>query len=149
MLSMKALMRFLDRGFLLRALYLVMLYSLVPFGECVLLLIVEDYVGGYIILAIVAATAILGLLLVIRPLTHTLEAVHASIDDGAYPAEPFALLAGTLVSAVLLLTPGLVTDVLGLICLIRFVRRAVGRGITHRMSDRLNELYEYIKLYER
>jgi UPF0716 protein FxsA len=149
MLSMKALMRFLDRGFLMRMLLLVMLYSLVPFGECYLLLVLGEYLSTYLLLALVAGTALLGMLGMIRPVAGALQAVHTSIDEGYYPEEPFALLAGTLMAGVLLVTPGFVTDALGMLMFVPFVRRAVGGIITSRMRSRLKELYEYIKLYER
>lgn len=142
-------MRFLDRGFLLRFLLLVLLYSLVPFGECFLLLTLNEHMNTYLMLSLVAGISLVGLLLVIRPLTRTVRSLQESIDDGRYPAGPFAMLAGTLVAGVLLVTPGFAGDLIGFVLLIPFFRRLVGRIITGRMHDRLKELYEYIKLYER
>ncbi len=149
MLSMKALMRFLDRGFVFRALLVVMLYSLIPFGECFLLVMLTRYLDRYLLLAGVAATALVGILVSARPITRALETLHKSIDEGRYPAEPFAVLAGTLVAATLLVTPGFITDAFGFILLTPFLRRFLGRLITAPMRPRLTELYEYIKLYER
>jgi UPF0716 protein FxsA len=149
MLSMKALMRFLDRSFILKLLLLVMLYSLIPFGEFFLLLFLNNYIESFILLSMVAGTTLLGLLLILRPVTTTLVSLHSSIDEGYYPDEPFAMLAGTLFTGVLLLTPGFVSDALGIIFLIPVLRRGIGRLFTKRMHDKLMELYEYIKLYER
>ena len=146
---MKALMRLLDRGFVLRALMIVMLYSLIPFGECLLLVELSRYVDPALLLSLVAATTVLGFLLAVRPIRHVLDLVHESIDEGYYPEEPFAALAGTLVASVLLVTPGLATDVIGLVLFLPFLRRLVGKLITVPMRPKLKELYEYIKLYER
>ena len=148
MLSIKALMRFLDRGFILRALMVLMLYSLVPFGECLLILAIAEYIDVYLLFAVVAATSLLGLLLSLRPITKVLATLHESIGEGYYPEEPFAMLAGTLLAAVLVLTPGFVTDALGLLLFVPFIRRMAGRLITRPMRNRLKELYEYIKVYE-
>ena len=146
MLSMKALIRFLDRGFLLRSLLLLMLYSLVPFGESFLLLMLNAYLGIYLLLAMVASSTLLGFFLIVRPITAILAEIDKSVEAGYFPDEPFAMLAGTLVSAVLLLTPGFVTDTIGLLIFLPFLRRWVGRLITKRMDSRLKGLYEYIKL---
>ena len=63
MLSMKTLIRLLDRGSLVKALLIFMLVSLVPLADFYLLLVIRDYFGTYLIMAAVAATALLGLFL--------------------------------------------------------------------------------------
>ena len=149
MLSMKALIRFLDRGFIIKLLLVVMLFSLIPFGECLLILLLNNYVPTFILLSLVAGTSLVGFTFVVRPLSSALQTLHASIDDGYYPEEQFAILAGTLVAAAFLVTPGFITDALGMILLVRVFRRGAGKLVTYRMRDRLLKLYEYIKLYER
>ena len=125
-----------------------MLYSLVPFGECFLILVIARYLDANLVFAMVAGTTLLGLVLILRPISQTLATLQQSIDEGYYPAEPFALLAGTLLASVLVLTPGFVTDVLGLLFFIPFIRKMIGRLITKPMHNRMKELYEYIKVYE-
>ncbi len=148
MLSMKSLIRFLDRGFIMKVLLVIMLYSLVPFGEFFLLLAIREYIGAYITMAAVAATALVALLYVRGRLTRILGDIHAGIREGEYPEESFDHLAGLLISAVLLLTPGFVSDFVGLVLFVPIPRRLSGRLITSRMRGRLKELYEYIKLYD-
>jgi len=149
MLTMKALMQFLDRGFVIRALFVTMLLSLILIGEYFLVLSLKTYFPSNLILSGVSATALIGVLIAVRPLTRALDSVQTSIDAGYYPEEPFARFAGTLVAAFLLVTPGLATDAIGLMLFVPILRRLVGSLITRRMHQRLNELYEYLKLYER
>lgn len=149
MLTMKALMRFLDRGFVVRALLVTMLLFLVLIGEYFIVLSLKTYFPSNLILSGVSATALIGVLIAVRPLSRALDSVQRSIDAGYYPEEEFARFAGTLIAAFLLVTPGLATDAIGFMLFVPILRRLVGALITRRMHQRLNELYEYLKLYER
>ena len=142
-------MRFLDRGFIIRALLVTMLYSLVLLGEYFLLLYLRDYFETFLIIAAVTSTSLLGLLTSLGPVRRALDAVHESINAGYYPQEPFAMLAGTMFSSLLLVTPGFATDLVGALLLIPVLRRLVGRALTRGLQTRLKELYEYLKLCER
>ena len=145
---MKTLIRLLDRGSLVKALLIFMLVSLVPLADFYLLLVIRDYFGTYLIMAAVAATALLGLFFAIGPLRRIVARICFEIDSGKYPEESFEQLAGVLIAAVLIVFPGFGTDIVGFLCIFPVSRRIVGRIVTRRMQSRLNELYEYIKVYE-
>ena len=81
-------------------------------------------------------------------LQTTNRRLREKIQKGEYPGAEFVELAGVLVSGVLLLTPGFVTDVLGLMLFLSPIRGLVGRAITRRASHYLKEAYEYLRLYE-
>ncbi|MAG13503.1 MAG: hypothetical protein CMN78_02785 [Spirochaetales bacterium] len=144
---MKGLIRFVDRSFLLRFLYLSLFYSLVPLGEIVLILYLRRYVGFYLLLAGITSTGLLGLGFAWRELSAVLVRLRAQVHDGTYPGEEYTDLAGAVIGSLFLLTPGFVTDFFGLLFLFPLLRRVIGRHITRRMDGRLKELYEYLKLY--
>ena len=146
MLSIKGLINFIDRRFLLKTLYLALLYSLVPFGEIALLLYLKTYFGSYLLLAVVLATGLLGICIAWRQIVLALQSMRHQVDEGRYPEDGFAELAGSLFTGLLLVTPGFVTDVLGLLLIVAIIRRGVGRLITSKLEVRLKELYEYMKL---
>ncbi len=143
---MKGLIRIVDRTFLLRALYLTLLYSLVPFGEIALLLYLKRYFGNYLLLAVVLFAGLFGGTIAWRLITRALRTVKEQMSAGRYPTEGFAELAGSLFAGLLLVTPGFATNGLGLILVVAVFRRGVGRLITQKMENRLKELYEYLKL---
>ena len=147
MIGMRNLIRFVDRNYLLKFLYLSLFYSLVPLGEMVLILYLRNYVGLYLLIAAICATGLLGLGFAWRQISTVLGRLKAQVHDGQYPAHEYADLAGAIVGSILLLTPGFVTDFLGLMFFFPFLRRAVGRRVTRKMDGRLKELYEYLKLY--
>jgi UPF0716 protein FxsA len=142
------LLRFFDREFVLKALFLVLLYSLLPLGEIVLILFVGDIIGRYLTLALAASSGLFGVLVAARQLRVLLEAARRKIRSGVYPGAEFVEIAGVLVGAVLLMTPGFVTDAMGLAMFVPGVRRSIGRLITRRLERRLKEIYEYLRLYD-
>jgi UPF0716 protein FxsA len=140
--------RFLDADFVVRLLLTLLLVSLLPLAEIVVILFVGDLIGRYLTLAIVASIGLLGALAAARRLRGLLEAARARIRAGDYPAAELADVAGVLVAGLLLVAPGLITDAMGLLVFVPAVRRAVGRLITRRMQRRLTEVYEYLRLYD-
>ena len=141
-------MRFLDSGFILRILYLILLFSLVPIADMYVLLQLVELVPKHILMAVVTATGVCGLFLVFLVIRSVLETMHGRIKDGYYPGVEFFELAGLLIAGVLLITPGFVGDVVGLLLLLPALRRAIGRLVAGSMEERFKELYEYLKLYE-
>ncbi|MBN1687011.1 MAG: FxsA family protein, partial [Spirochaetales bacterium] len=130
MLSTKGLMRIIDRSFLLKALYLLLLYSLVPVGEIALMLYLKPFVGSYLLIALVLFTGLLGGGVAWRLVSSSLQALGDRVRAGSYPREDFSLLAGSLIAGILLVTPGFITDVLGFLFALRFFRRATGNLVT-------------------
>ena len=146
MLSTKGLMRIIDRSFLLKALYLLLFYSLVPVGEIALILYIKPFLGSYLIIAAVLLTGLLGAGIAWKLVSSSLRALSKQVRSGSYPRDEFSLLAGSIIAGVLLITPGFITDALGLLFALRLFRRLTGTLVTGRMEDRLKELYEYMKL---
>jgi len=146
MLSTKTLMRIMDRGFLMKALYSLLFYSLVPVGEIALILYLKVYWDGYLLLTIVLASGLLGAVIAWKLISLSLKSVSNRVKTGTYPREEFSHLAGSLVAGVLLVTPGFVTDALGLLFILPVLRHAIGSAIASRWEPRLKELYEYMKL---
>jgi len=79
---------------------------------------------------------------------RTLDRLRAKIRQSQYPGREFVDLAGILVSSVLLLTPGFLTDFAGFLLLIPFFREALGRAIAKRLDKSFKEVYEYLRLYD-
>lgn len=148
MLSMKVLIRFVDREFLVKLLLLLLFYSLLPIGEIVLLFFIKDYLGSYITLASVAGTGLIGLIFAWSRISAIMKALRIRIRSGYFPREEFVSLAGCCVGSILLLTPGFITDIAGFFLFFSLFRRIAGTQIVRRMEGRLKELYEYLKLYE-
>ena len=148
MTGMKVLLRFFERDFITRLLFLMLLYSLLPLSEIVLLLFIGDHLGKYFTLTCAASTGFLGVLVALSQLRGATNSLRQKVRQGVYPGAEFISIAGVLVGGLLLLTPGFITDVMGLLLFFPGLRDVIGRLITRKMEKELKELYEYLQLYE-
>jgi UPF0716 protein FxsA len=146
MTELRLLFRFLDLDFLLRLIFILLLYSIVPIAEIILFMVLGELVGKWLIIAVAAVIGLLGMLFAIREVRVTLERLRARIRRHEYPGSEFVDLAGILAGAILLLTPGFITDFVGFLLLIPFFRRVLGRLVTRHMDRSLHEVYEYLQL---
>jgi UPF0716 protein FxsA len=112
---------------MIQIVFLVVL--VVPFIEIYLLLQVGGVIGALPTILLVVATAVLGSILLKQQGLATFQRFQASLAQGEVPAYemiegPIILLGGAL-----LLTPGFLTDLLGLACLIPSLRRGLAQYI--------------------
>ncbi len=112
---------------IIQILFLVVL--MVPFIEIYLLLEVGSIIGAFPTIFLVVFTAMLGAWLLKQQGLATFQRFQASVAKGEVPAYemiegPIILLGGAL-----LLTPGFLTDLLGLACLVPSLRRHIAQYI--------------------
>ncbi len=148
MTVVRVLLKFLEKDFLAKVFLLVLLYSLLPLSEVVLILYLGGVVGKYLTLACAASTGLVGVILAVSQFKSVLKRLEQKIKRGLYPGKEFMSIMGIFAGGILLLTPGFITDFLGLLLFMPFFRLAVGGFITRRMEKQLKEVYEYLRLYE-
>ena len=102
--------------------YLILLFTLVPVGELVLLLRVGEHIGVGHTVFLVIFTGTIGAALAKMQGLLTMQRIQDNLGRGVMPAEEMFDGAMILCGGVLLLTPGFVTDILGLSFLIPFTR---------------------------
>jgi UPF0716 protein FxsA len=102
---------------------LLLLFIVVPFVELWLLLVISDYTGWQFTLGLVIVTGLAGAHLARRQGWRTLQRIRDELGQGKLPTD--SLLDGMmiLVAGALLLTPGILTDAVGLTLLIPPCRR--------------------------
>lgn len=108
------------------------LFVLVPLAELYLLIEVGAGIGGLSTIALCLLTAAIGGILVRIQGVQTLLRARDMMNRGEAPAEQ--LLHGVMiaVSGILLFLPGFITDGVGFLLLIPFVREAVGRWLVSK-----------------
>jgi len=119
-------------------LQILLLLIVVPMVEIWLLLQIGDEIGGLTTFGLVIATALLGVVLLRQQGLMTLQRLRSAAQSGAVAELPLALLEGVvlLICGVLLLTPGFVTDTIGLLLLLPPLRRALILGLLQRALQR-------------
>ena len=118
---------------------ILVLFVTIPLVELVLLIEIGQRIGALATVALIVATGILGASLARYQGLEALTRLRAESAAGQIPTAP--LLDGVLIllAGAVLLTPGVLTDAAGFLCLIpacrRWLRRAILRRLERAMRD--------------
>jgi len=108
---------------------LFLLFAILPILEIMLLLNVSDSIGGWNTFAIVLVTAFFGAYFVRREGANTLRDVQLKMSQGQMPGKELSEGLLLLVAGVLLVTPGFITDIVGLLFTIPFTRAPIAAAL--------------------
>jgi len=108
---------------------LFVLFIIIPIIEIAVLIQVGELLGLWPTIAIVIASAWLGAKYVRQQGLATMQSVQAKMAQGEMPSSEIVTGLMLLVAGVLLVTPGFVTDVLGLSLLIPGVRQFIASAV--------------------
>jgi UPF0716 protein FxsA len=116
---------------------LLAVLMLVPLIELIVLIQIGRHLGALETIALVIAAGLLGAFVAMRAGVRAIGQVQADIDAGRVPAD--SLLDGLIVLAIglMLITPGFVTDVIGLILLLAPVRTLIRNYVKSRLRGRM------------
>ncbi len=117
---------------------LFVLFTLVPLVELYLLIQLGTYIGAVDTIAIVIGTGVAGGLLAKSQGLAVFDRIRAELNQGRLPAE--SLLDGLLIliAGTMLITPGLLTDGLGLLLLIPWSRKAFKSWLKGRIQEKIS-----------
>ncbi len=110
------------------------LFFSIPIIEIYVLISIGQHIGTLNTIALIMLTAILGAILVRSEGISTIIRIRKAFLGGESPAVELIEGALLILSAVLLLTPGFVTDGLGFLCLLPPTRKIVAKIISARIA---------------
>ncbi len=113
----------------------LLLFIAVPLIEMALLVLIGQFIGFLPTLGIVFLTGFLGALLARSQGLLVLARIRAELAAGRVPAESLVEGLLILVAAAVLLTPGLLTDLFGFLCLVPATRRPIRRALWSRLKS--------------
>jgi len=122
---------------------LLPLLILVPLIELALLIYVGIVIGALYTILIVLITGLIGIVILRKQGVAILRKTRSNLEQGILPAEGIVDGALVLLAGVLLITPGMIMDVLGFVLLIPQVRRFINnqlRAAARRKFER-GEVY--------
>ncbi len=116
---------------------LLILFIIVPIAELAVIIQVGQQIGVLWTIAILIADSILGSVLMRSQGRAAWRRFNVALQAGRPPARE--VLDGVLVifGGALLLTPGFITDIVGLLLLLPPTRAVVRRVLVHRFADRM------------
>ncbi len=106
---------------------LLLLFIAIPVVELFLLIEIGQRVGTLTTVGIIMATGIVGASLARQQGMNTLARLRADLAANRLPTDPIVDGVLILVAAAVLITPGLLTDLAGFLCLVPAFRRLVKR----------------------
>ena len=113
---------------------LVLLFVLVPIAELLLLIQLGRWVGLWPTLALIVITGIIGAALARREGTRAWHAFQQEAFEGRIPGRPILDGLSIFAGGALLLTPGLMTDILGFALVLRPTRRWLQDRVVNRLG---------------
>lgn len=116
---------------------LVVLFLTVPLAELAVVIAVGQQLGVADTILIMLAVSVVGAVLAKRQGLSILREVQRRLEAGEVPGAELTDGLLVLVAAVLLLTPGFITDAVALLLLLPFVRAGVRLAVRRRFEHRV------------
>ncbi len=111
---------------------------MVPLFEFYMLIKLGTYIGAVDTIAIVIGTGVAGGLLAKSQGLAVLDRMRAELNQGRLPAESLFDGLLILIAGAMLITPGLLTDGLGLLLLIPWSRKAFKSWLKGRIQEKIS-----------
>ncbi len=114
---------------------LILLFTVVPVVELALLIKLGQFIGVGYTLVIVILTGVAGAYLARSQGLMTLRKIQDDINRGIMPADKIFDGVMILFGGILLLTPGLITDLIGFMTLVPFTRRLIRLWLKRKIEN--------------
>ena len=111
-----------------------LLFIAIPLIELYFIIVVGEAIGAFWTVMLVILTAVIGVNLLRIQGMSTLMRAQRNMSQGQIPAMEMMEGIALAVAGVLLITPGFITDAIGMLCLIPASRQAIIRYIMARAS---------------
>lgn len=118
---------------------LMLLFVLTPLVELAILIYLGTIIGALYTILIVVATGILGAFMARNQGFATLSRIRSNFERGIIPSNELFHGALILAGGLLLLTPGVITDIVGFAVLVPQTRRLIGRWILSLIRRRIEK----------
>ncbi|WP_017443686.1 FxsA family protein [Gayadomonas joobiniege] len=116
---------------------LFFLFIVLPIAEIAVLLHVGDLIGGWNTFFIVILTALAGAHLVRNQGLATLAEIQKKASQGVLPAESLTEGLMILVAGILLVTPGFITDIFGLLLTLPLTRKPLAKVVMAQVGHKV------------
>ena len=118
---------------------LLLLFVVLPALELALLISLGRWIGTFETVGLIVVTGVVGASLARSQGLQVLARVQDELSAGRLPAESLVDGLIILVAAALLVTPGVLTDAFGLLCLVPGFRRLLKRWLRRRFERAVEE----------
>jgi len=118
---------------------LMLLFILVPLIELAILVYLGLLIGPWYTIIIVVATGIIGAYMARNQGMATLAKIRGSVERGVMPSRELFEGLLVLIGGLMLLTPGIITDIIGFLLLVPQTRRPISWWLRRWIRRRLEK----------
>lgn len=126
---------------------LLLLFILVPTVELVLLIEVGRRIGTLPTLGLIVVTGVVGATLARHEGLQVLRRIQAELAQGQLPAGSLVDGMIILIAGALLITPGILTDVFGFLCLVPGCRDIVKKVVRKRLERAVRQQQVHVSMH--
>ena len=126
---------------------LFLAFTIIPVVELYLLIKVGTVIGLFNTLALVVLTGFVGAYLARMQGTQTMFRVRSSLQQGIMPTEDLVDAVLIFVAGIVLLTPGFITDLAGLLVLLPATRIHIKRFVKERLNNWIKDQDVHFTMY--
>lgn len=116
---------------------LLLLFILLPMVELALLLLIAQHTSALFTLGLIVVTGVIGAWLARREGTQCLSRIQKELSQGQLPGDSLVDALMILVAGAVLITPGVITDILGFSLLVPPIRVVLKRLVIARFKHRI------------
>lgn len=118
---------------------LLLLFVALPAIELAILIELGSRFGTLHTIGLIIVTGVVGASLARGQGISTVRAIQSEVAEGRLPADPMVDGVMILIAAALLVTPGVLTDTFGFMCLVPAFRKVVRGVLWRRLEDAVRE----------
>lgn len=127
---------------------LVLSLSLLIFIEIAIVILLSQYLNGFLVLSLLFMNSLISYGISILLLKSSNKSLKNALAGGVIPTNKFNLFIGTFLIATLYLIPGFLTTTIALILSFDFFRTLIGKKLIKKYKFPTEEIYNYVKIYE-
>jgi UPF0716 protein FxsA len=122
---------------------LILVFTLIPLIELYLLIEIGSRIGALTTIAVILATGLWGALLAREQGLGILREIQWALQRGQFPGDQIIEGAMILIGGAMLVTPGFLTDVLGILTLVPQTRRIFRRCLIRYLQRHMAPPYDH------
>ena len=148
MLDVKILLKLLNPGYTVKFLYIILFAAFVPLLDFILIIMVSRYLGEYLFLAILTALSLAGFFISRAMLRKNLEIIKVNTDNNYYSEFYYNTIPAVFFIALLLILPGIIGSLIGLILMLPYIRHKIGSFISNYLKIEWKEIHEFLNVID-
>lgn len=148
MLNLKILIRILEPDFTKRLLYLILILAMIPIMDSILIINFSYLMGEYLFLAILLLLSLSGFIFSLHIVNRTHKRLKTNLHDNIFLLKDYNSLPGALMVSFLLIMPGIISTIIGLVFSIPCLRIDLGKRISLILKIDWKEIHEYLNIID-